>query len=162
MLHCHHQNDYISHFNVSLIVRTKSQDSVHKLLLKRWKSQSRKSNQWHLLNFCIMVGSNDNQFIVSLSDWWGRAKSQDNVHKLQLLKRWESQSRKSNQRHLPNFCIMVGSNDNQFIVSLSDWWGGAKSQDNVHKPQLLKRWESWSRKLNQCYLLTSLTVTPYH
>ena len=36
-LHCHHQNDYCikvgsdeSHFNVSLIVRTKSQDSVHK------------------------------------------------------------------------------------------------------------------------------------
>ena len=39
MLHCHHQNDYVSHFNVSLIVRTKSQDSVHKpQLLKRKES----------------------------------------------------------------------------------------------------------------------------
>ena len=36
LLHCHHQNDCIkvgscvSHFNVSLIVRAKLQDSVHK------------------------------------------------------------------------------------------------------------------------------------
>ena len=36
-LHCHHQNDFCikmgsdeSHFNVSLIVRDKSQDRVHK------------------------------------------------------------------------------------------------------------------------------------
>ena len=47
-LHCHHQNDsYIkmgsdeSQFNVSLIVRTKSRDSVHRPpLLKRKESRS--------------------------------------------------------------------------------------------------------------------------
>ena len=47
-LHCHHLNDFSimmgsdeSHFNVSLIVRTKSQDSVHRpQLLKRKESQS--------------------------------------------------------------------------------------------------------------------------
>ena len=47
-LHCHHQNDSalkvgscVSHFNVSLIVWAKSQDSVHKpQFLKRKESQS--------------------------------------------------------------------------------------------------------------------------
>ena len=36
-LHCHHQNDFaarwVSHFNVLLFVRAKSQDSVHELQL---------------------------------------------------------------------------------------------------------------------------------
>ena len=49
LLHCHHQNDSCikmgsdeSHSNVSLIVRDKSQDSVHRQqLLKRKESQSR-------------------------------------------------------------------------------------------------------------------------
>ena len=47
-LHCHHQNDSCikvgndkSHFNVSLIVKTKTQDSVHRpQLLKRKESRS--------------------------------------------------------------------------------------------------------------------------
>ena len=48
-LHCHHQNDSCikmgsdeSHFNVSELRRTKSQDSVHRpQLLKRKESRSR-------------------------------------------------------------------------------------------------------------------------
>ena len=48
-LHCHHQNDFcikvgsdVSHFNVSLIVRDKVKDSVHRpQLLTRKESRSR-------------------------------------------------------------------------------------------------------------------------
>ena len=48
-LHCHHQNDFCikmgsdeGHFNVSLIVRDKVTDSVHRpQLLKRKESRSR-------------------------------------------------------------------------------------------------------------------------
>ena len=45
-LHCHHQNgsalcDGVSHFNVSLIMRAKSQESIHKpQFLKRKESRS--------------------------------------------------------------------------------------------------------------------------
>jgi len=56
-LHCHHQNDSCinmgsdeSHFNVSLIVREKSQDSVHRpQLLKRKESQ----NGFELRSLCL-------------------------------------------------------------------------------------------------------------
>ena len=52
-LHCHHQNQFcvkmcssISHFNVSLIVRTKSQDSIHKpQLFERKRRAEAESNR---------------------------------------------------------------------------------------------------------------------
>ena len=54
-LHCHHQNDSCikkgsdeSHFNVSLIVRTKSQDSVHRTQLLKRRAEA-VSNQVPLL-----------------------------------------------------------------------------------------------------------------
>ena len=50
-LHCHHQNDCIkvgscvSHFNVSLIVLAKSQDSVHKPQFSKRKESRSGSNR---------------------------------------------------------------------------------------------------------------------
>ena len=58
LLHCHHQNDSalrraascVSHFNVSLIVWAKSQDSVHKPLFFKEKGEPKRIK---LRSFCF-------------------------------------------------------------------------------------------------------------
>ena len=86
---------------------------------------------YHQTDFCIKVVSIESHFIVS--SFW-EAKSQDCVHKPQLLKRKESQSALHK-----------------------------KKQDCVHKPQLLKRKESQSAlHIAPRRLLTTLAITNLH
>ena len=57
-------------------------------------------------------------------------------------------------------CALRWATPRIILTFHSLWLWGAKSQDRVHKPQLLNRKVSWSRELNQCDPLTSLP--PYH
>ena len=117
----------MSHFNVSLIVRAKSQDSVHKpqfFFLKRKESRS---------------GSNRGPSAYQPSALpLGHTGSQRGEVGVWVLISYHLLATLSPPEWL---CIKVGSCASHFNVSLTVW---AKSQNNVHKPNFLKRKESRS------------------